>query len=232
MRKLNEVLVKSGAEVYREIVTAVLHSLMGSIVLIPLVLFTPAPVALMLFPLLYMPLLYGGMYAYHRKWMGEASKIRDVWAGAVKGFVPSAVFGFLITVLILIVWSTWWYYGGKDGFIYLTIAVFQTYFALMAWASQFYTLQLVLQKQMGIFHAMGESVKLFFRHPAYTIGACIQALIFTMPLLVTIVGFAALFGGIAAIYMHKAANNMFQPEAGKNEAAEAMNDGSYRAYGD
>lgn len=216
MRKLNEVLIRSGVEVYREIIPVSLYSLVSSAILVPLVLFLPAPFALALFPLLYMPLVYGVLYAYHQKQEGKRTGLRSVFAGAAQGFVPALVFGFLCSLLILILWSTWWYYGGKDGLMNLSFAVFQTYFVVMAFVSQFYTLQLVLQQKLGIGKAMAESVKLFFRYPGYTLGAFIQALCVSVLLLLTIVGFAALFNGIMAIYQHKVAYNVLHPDEGKD----------------
>lgn len=65
---------------------------------------------------------------------------------------------------------------------------------------------------MGIVQAMGESVKLFFRHPGYTMGACFQAMCLSALLMLTVVGFGALFGGMFAIYQHKVALNVLEPE--------------------
>ncbi|WP_223067092.1 hypothetical protein [Paenibacillus caui] len=216
MRKLNSVLIKTGGEVYREIVTVAVHSLISSCMLIPLLVLAPLPAALALIPLLYMPLVYGVYYAYYRKRESGKSRIKDIFVGAAKGFVPAAVFGLFCSLLILILWSTWWYYGGRAGMLPLAIAVFQTYFVLMAFVSQFYTLQLVLQEGMGIFRAMAESVKLFFRHPSYTLGASIQAALLSAVLMITVVGYAALFTGTMAVYQYEVTRNVL----GKDEAAQ------------
>lgn len=213
MRKLNQVLVTSGIEVYREIVPVAVYSLISSIVLIPILLLAPVPFVLILLPLLYMPLVFGGFYAYHQRTIGKRSGVKVMLQGAAKGFFPSVIFGLFLSILAIILWSTWWYYGGRSGFLYLTIAVFQTYFVAAALISQFYTLQLVLQQGTGIFRAMGESVKLFFRYPVYTIGAFLQAAIVMVPLLLTVVGFAGLFTGMMSIYTHKAAFNALNPDA-------------------
>lgn len=228
MRKLNEVLVKSGLETYREIISVVLYSLVGSAVLIPMILLVPVPLVPVLLPLFYMPLLYGALYAYHQRAEGRRSGLRALFAGARKGFGPSVVFGYLCVLLLLILWSTWWYYGGKNNVLSLSVSVFQTYFVLMAFASQFYTLQLVLQKDMGIFQAMGESVKLFFRKPGYTLGACFQALCIAVPLLLTVVGFLALYNGFLAIFQHKAAINAFDSEDAADGSAADVAGGGYR----
>ncbi|AJY75578.1 hypothetical protein [Paenibacillus beijingensis] len=223
MKKLNVVLVRSGVEAYREIVSVALYSMISSVVLAFLVMMVPLPFVLALFPLLYMPLVYGVYYAFHRKMSGKRSRVRDIFSGAVKGFVPAVVFGFLMSLLAVIVWSTWWYYGGKDGMIYLALAVFQTYFVAMALASQFYTFQLVLQEEMGIFKAMGESVKLFFRYPGYTIGAFLQMVCVAFLLLLTVVGFFLLFNGLMAIYQHKAAHNVLRTdEPAEDEVVEGQ----------
>lgn len=212
MRKLNQVLVSTGVESFREIVPVALLSLTSSAMLIPVVIFTPVALAFILIPLLYMPLFYGALYAYHRRTEGKRLSVREMLAGAVQGYGPAAAFGLLLSLLVLILWSTWWFYGGRDGAVSWTIAIFQTYFVAMALVSQFYTLQLVIQRKMGIFKAMGESVKLFLRHPAYTIGAFFQAFVVGVMLMVTVVGFLALFNGMLAVYLHKAAYNVLHPE--------------------
>lgn len=219
MRKLNDILVKTGREAFYEIVPAVVHTLIGSAVLVPALIFLPVAVSMILLPLIYMPLVYGAFYAYHMRTLGEPSGVRAVFRGAAKGFVPAAVFGFFCSVLALILVSTWWYYGGKSRVLYMAIAVFQTYFVAMALVSQFYTLQLVLQKDMGIFRAMGESVKLMLRHPGYTIGAFFQAFFLGLLLTVTVVGVLAIYSGVLAVYLHQAADNVLNPDSDKDEAA-------------
>ncbi|MHA6533639.1 DUF2189 domain-containing protein [Paenibacillus sp. BAC0078] len=212
MRKLNQVLVSTGVESFREIVPVALLSLASSAILVPIVIFTPMALAFILIPLLYMPLFYGVFYAYHRRTEGKKLSIREMLSGARKGFGPAVVFGLFCALLMIILGSTWWFYGSRDGAVNWTIVIFQTYFVAMAFVSQFYTLQLVLQNKRGIFKAMGESVKLFLRYPAYTIGAFFQALVVGVMLTVTIVGFAALFNGMLAVYLHKATYNVLHPD--------------------
>ncbi|MVP02366.1 hypothetical protein [Paenibacillus lutrae] len=230
MRKLNAVLKVAGAEVFREIVPVALTSIISSLVLIPMILMVPIPFVPILIALLYMPLLYGVMYVFQQKAEGKPSQVRLLFTGAVKGFFPALIFGLLIVSLLFILWSTWWYYGSKGGMFYMSIAVFQTYFVLMALVSQFYTLQLVLQKGMGIFRAMAESVKLFFRFPGYTIGAFFQMVCFTFPLMLTVVGFIALFSGILGVYQYKAVHNVLSrdEEAEVEEAGILLTNGEAR----
>ncbi|AHV96469.1 hypothetical protein [Paenibacillus sabinae] len=217
MKKLNEVLIGTGSEIYREIIPLTLLGLTGSAVLVPAILFLPATLTLLLLPLIYMPLLFGSFYAYHRKTEGQKLSVRQMLAGAAKGFAPAFTLGLLMALLGVILWSTWWYYGGRGSLAGRAVAIFQTYFVAMALISQFYTLQLVIQREMGIVRAMGESVKLFFRHPAYTIGAFFQAVCVGVMLAVTVIGFFALFGGMLAVYSHKAVHNVLNPD----EAEEA-----------
>ncbi|OKP88565.1 hypothetical protein A3844_07660 [Paenibacillus helianthi] len=212
MQKLNQVLVSTGVESFREIVPITLLSLASSAMLVPVVIFTPMALAFILIPLLYMPLFYGVFYAYHRRTEGKKLSVKEMLSGARKGFVPAVVFGLFCSLLVLVLGSTWWFYGGRDGVVNWTIAIFQTYFVAMAFVSQFYTLELVLQNKLGIFKAMGESVKLFLRYPAYTIGAFFQALVVGVMLVVTVVGFASLFNGMLAVYLHKAAYNVLHPD--------------------
>lgn len=215
MRKLNDVLKKTGVEIYREITAVALYSMITSLVLVTVVMFVPLWTALVLLPVLYMPLFYGVCYAYHRRTERGKSRLKDVFQGVLKGFGPAVVMGFFFVVMVLILWSTWWYYGGKEGIGYLAIGVFQTYFVIMALISQFYTFQLVLQEGMGIFKAMAHSVKLFLKFPAYTLGACFQAFCVAIPLMVTVVGFGFLFNGMWAIYQHKVTYNVLNPEEAK-----------------
>lgn len=55
-------------------------------------------------------------------------------------------------------------------------------------------------------------MKLFFRYPGYTIAACFQAACLTALLMLTVVGFGALFAGMFAIYQHKVTLNLIEPE--------------------
>ncbi|MGP3788105.1 hypothetical protein [Paenibacillus sp. 1A_MP2] len=41
MRKLSEVLVKSGAEIYRDIIPVALYSVVSSIIMVPILMFAP-----------------------------------------------------------------------------------------------------------------------------------------------------------------------------------------------
>ncbi|PQP83821.1 hypothetical protein C0Q44_03835 [Paenibacillus sp. PCH8] len=230
MRKLSEVLVKSGAEIYRDIIPVALYSVVSSIVMVPILIFAPLLVAVLLLAVIYMPILFGVSYAvYHRLERKERRNgLKDIWIGTVKGMIPGGSVGVLFAVLGFILWSTWWYYGGQGGITGTAVSVFQTFFVLMALMSQFYTWQLVLQKNMGILQAMGESVKLFFRHPGYTMGACFQAMCLTALLMITVVGFGTLFGGMFAIYQHKVALNVLEPE--EEPAATGGNDHQHTGW--
>lgn len=212
MQKLNHILKKTGIEIYYDILSIALYSLITSAVLLPIVLLSPTSLSLILLPVLYMPIVYGVLYVYHQKTDGKRTGVKDIFKGAIQGWVPAVVFGLLCSLLVLILVSTWWYYGGQNSIFQLAIAVFQTYFVAMVLVSQLYTLQLVLQKKVSIFRAMGESVKLFLRYPAYTLGAFFQAFFLGLLLLVTVVGLLALFNGMLAIYLHKVAHNVLYPQ--------------------
>jgi hypothetical protein len=223
MRKLNQIIVQAAGRVYRDMVPVTLFSLISSLFLVPIVFFLPLPVALLLLPFVYMPAVYGVFYAVYRMLKDGRAKARDVLAGAVKGYIPATVFGIVCTLFVLILVSTWWYYGNKEGMLYKTVAIFQTYFVAMVFVSQIYTLPLVIQEKMGIFSAMGRSVKLFVTHPGYTIGAFLQAACLTVVLLVTVVGYAALFNGIMGIYAHMVTRNLLQ---GKNPESSGESTGA------
>lgn len=158
MRKLSEVLVKSGAEIYRDIISVALYSVVSSIVLVPILMFAPLPIAVMLLALIYMPLLFGVCYAMHHRLERKERRngLKDIWLGTVKGIIPGGSVGVLFAVLGFILWSTWWYYGGQGGITGTAVGVFQTFFVLMAVMSQFYTWQLVLQKTWASFRRWGK----------------------------------------------------------------------------
>lgn len=81
MRKLNDVLVRTGSEAFREIIPITLLSLAGSAVLVPVVLFAPLAFAFILIPLIYMPLVFGAFYAYHRRTEGNKFAMREMFRG-------------------------------------------------------------------------------------------------------------------------------------------------------
>lgn len=217
MRKLSEIVVKSGSLVFREIVHVALYSMVTSAFLLPLVFLLQLPIALLLLPLVYAPLATGVVYASHSVMNGKRAKVKDVFLGAGRHFGASAVFGYVCALFLLILASSWWYYGGRGGMLHFGLAIFQTYFVGMFFLSQTYTLSLVVQEGMGIFSAMGRSVKLFMAHPMYTIGAFIQLLSVGVLLLLTVIGFAFLFLGIAGFYLNAVTANVL-PKKDEEEA--------------
>ncbi|GAB2720796.1 hypothetical protein ACFQWB_09720 [Paenibacillus thermoaerophilus] len=227
MRKLSEIVVRAGSQIYHELIRIVLFSLASSAVLVPLVMFVPVPIAAVLLPLLYFPALYGVLAAFHRKAEGQPWGLQTVWREALRGFAPAAAFGALCVALLAILYISWWYYGGQDNLMYTMFAVFQTYFIAMALTSQLYTLPLVIGRNMGIGRAIAGSVTLFFRHPLYTAGACFQLLVVTAALGATVVGFAVLWAGMAGCFIHMAARNVLESEekrAAEGPSSESMAD--------
>ncbi|MCI3918833.1 hypothetical protein MO973_01125 [Paenibacillus sp. TRM 82003] len=204
---LGAVLVRTGRTLYHEIVRVALYSLLSSIPLVPLFFFLPTPLAIALLPALYAPLVYGVVAVFRRRADGETWGAKELLVETVRGFGSAFVFGLLLTVLGVIVATSWWYYGGLEGWLPLAMAVFQTYFVAMAVTSQFYTLALVARGR-GIFRAIGESALLFFKHPAYTIGAVLQLFAVTAALSVTVVGFAVLWAGTTGLYVNGATENV------------------------
>ncbi|NEW07842.1 hypothetical protein GK047_17725 [Paenibacillus sp. SYP-B3998] len=210
MRKLNEMIAQTAVQVYREIIPVAIFSLCSSLFLAIIVFFLPLPFAFLILPLVYVPAVYGVLYAVHRMLKGYKPKLRDVFIGAVRGYVPAMIFGLLCSLFILILFSSWWYYGRQSGMLSLSLAIFQSYFVAMILISQFYTLPLVIQERMGIFSAIGRSVKLFITNPGYTFGAFMQAFCLTVILLVTVVGYGVLFNGMFGIYVHMVTRNLLR----------------------
>lgn len=213
MRKLSEIVVRSGKRIYMDIIPVALFSVVGALVLAPFVFWLPVGVSALLLPFIAVPLAAGVLHATGRMIDGGRAKLSAMFAGAWKFALPSLVFALFCSLFVLIIVSTWWYYGGKDGTLYFALAVFQTYFTAMVLVSQLYTLPLVVRERMGVFTAMGCSVKLFLKHPGYTIGAFVQLLSLTVLLGVTVVGFAGLYLGIYGIYANLVtANVLAKPE--------------------
>ncbi|GIP38766.1 hypothetical protein J31TS4_20460 [Paenibacillus sp. J31TS4] len=216
MRKLHEIVANTAKAVYREIIPVALFSIVSSLILVPVVFFLPLGLALALLPLVYMPLLLGVFDASHRMLEGEKGRVKHVLKGAAKHFGAGLVFGLGIALFALILYSSWWYYGSGKGMIAFGVAIFQTYFVAMVIVSQVYALPLVVQQKVGIFRAMGQSVKLFVSKPGYTFGVFFQLVSLTVILAVTVVGFAFQYAGIAGIYLNMATRNLF-PEDEKEE---------------
>jgi hypothetical protein len=215
MRKLSDVVVQSGVQVYREIVPVALFSAISSVVLLPFIFFLPAGLALIFIPLLYVPLCTGVLYAGHRILKGERSRIRLMFEGAWKHYGASLGFALIVSFFVLILVSSWWYYGSRQGVFYFALSVFQTYFVAMVFVSQIYTLPLIVQEGMGLFSAIGRSFKLFVSHPLYTIGAFLQIVCLTVILGITVVGFACLYVGMLGIYANLVTANLLpKPDRG------------------
>ncbi|MDT2259508.1 hypothetical protein P7H06_08250 [Paenibacillus larvae] len=125
----------------------------------------------------------------------------------------------MIGLFVLILVSSWMYYGSRSGMGYFILAVFQTYFVTMFFVSQLYTLPLVIQQETGFFRAVNQSIKLFLKHPLYTIGAFFQVVCVTVTLVLTVVGFMALYPGVMGIYLNKVTANLIRTpeESGPKE---------------
>lgn len=230
MRKLSEIVVKSAKRIFSDIILIALYSMIGSALLVPFVFFLPIGISLLVLPFLIVPICAGTLYATNQLLNDGRSKVSAMFAGAWKFALPSFAFALICSVFILIIVSTWWYYGSKPGMLYFALAVFQTYFAAMVLVSQLYTLPLVIQERIGIFAAMGRSVKLFLAHPGYTIGAFIQLLSVTLLLGVTVVGFAALFWGMYGVYANLVTANLIakpkdEEDAGGGSTADEASNG-------
>ncbi|RKN85589.1 hypothetical protein [Paenibacillus ginsengarvi] len=230
MRKLSYVVVQSAKRVYEDIVPVALLSIVGALVLVPFVFFIPIGISLFLLPFIFVPLCAGALYASHRTKTGGRMKVRELFAGAAKFFLPSAVLALVYSLFILIIVSTWWYYGGKSGTLHLAVAIFQTYFVAMVFVSQLYALPLIVQERIGVFAAIGRSVKLFLRHPGYTIGAFVQLISLSALLGITVVGFGCLFLGMYGIFSNLVTANVLagpeQEEDGESGSPQKSEEGT------
>lgn len=231
MRKLSEIVVLSGKSVYRDIVTVAVMSIITSLFLVPVIFFLPIGFALALLPFVYFPLIGGAVYATNKIAQGRKAYLADLFAGARKMFWPSVVFGALFALFVFILVSSWWYYGQQNSIFYFALAIFQTYFVAMVFVSQVYTLSLVAQEELGIFTAIGRSVKLFLAHPSYTVGVFFQLACLTLVLLLTVVGFAALYLGMAGIYLNYATANLLPKEEETEEEEDWKLGQSYTILG-
>lgn len=210
MRKLSEVMVQSGILIYREITKLALFSLVCSAVLIPVVFFFSIPAAFLLLCAVYFPLMVGVLYSCHHHLSKSRGGTRKIFRGAIQFYFPAVLFGLLIGLFVLILISSWMYYGSRSGMGYFILAVFQTYFVTMFFVSQLYTLPLVIQREEGFFRAVNGSIRLFLKHPLYTIGAFFQVVCITVMLALTVVGFMALYPGIMGIYLNKVTANLIR----------------------
>jgi hypothetical protein len=212
MKKLSEVMARSGALIFREITAVALLSLLSSAVLLPVVMLLPIPAAAAALCMLYMPLVVGALHAAHEGLRDGKIRAKAMLHGAIRHYGSAVLFAALCVLFALIMASSWWYYGAKGGMLYVGLALFQTYFVLMVLVSQFYTLPLVVQERLGLAAAMGRSVKLFFKHPGYTVGACLQAAVIGVLLLLTVVGYAGLYVGALSLFWNAAAANVIKPQ--------------------
>ncbi|TVX92542.1 hypothetical protein [Paenibacillus agilis] len=210
MKKLSVVVAQTGRQVYEQILKVLGYSLICSLVLAPMLLFMNIGLAVIGFLLVLFPLLSGVFYACHLQLSGEMVTVRHIVAGLRKFYVRSVAFGLFLTLFILILISSWWYYGDQGNTLHFTIAVFQTYFVIIALISQLYTMPLVYREQLSIFQAMGKSVKLFLRYPLYTVGAFLQAICLIFILAVTVVGFLGLFFGMFGYYLNLLTANVLK----------------------
>lgn len=222
-RTLNEVVALSGKRLFHDIVPLSLLSLAGAAVLVPFLFFLPIGLSLPLLPFAGVPLCAGALAASNLSAPGGSIRIRGLFVGAFRFMLPSLVLAFVGAAFMLIVVSSWWYYGSRSGVLSFALAVFQTYFAGMVLVSQLYALPLVVREKIGPWTAMGRSFRLFLANPLYTIGASAQLVSAAVLLAVTGVGFGFLFFGLYGVYMHQVADNVLaspDSEELKDEKAE------------
>ncbi|WP_139488649.1 hypothetical protein [Brevibacillus dissolubilis] len=216
MNSLTHILQLTARESYKNLMTIILLNLTVLILLSPGVLLLHVYVAVAYLILLIGPLMLALTY--------ETGNFDDYEKVTVKGFLKTIpkyagkgiLFGGAMCFFALIVGSAWWYHANTGSQWTFVLACFQTYFVGMIFISQLYTMPLLTQYGYTLKDSMFASVKLFIRHPLYTLGACLQLWCLAAALLFTVVGFLFLYPAIYTTMTNNLTRNVLMSDRSRD----------------
>ncbi|SNX53314.1 hypothetical protein [Thermoanaerobacterium sp. RBIITD] len=217
MNSLSNVLVKSGHDIYENIINVVLISIMWFILISPAIfLFTPyiAPFYLILTAV---PSFAGVMYALKQRIDRKPFKYSMFFTGIKKFYFRAFLYSILLFFFVMIPVSSWWYYFKVRTIFAFIIAVIQTYLFLFIILSQIYFLPCLINEDKKMIVTINTSVKLFLDNGLYTVGSLVQIITVSALLLITIVSVPLLFAGMLSIFLLNLYNNLLLKYKDNNE---------------
>lgn len=208
MKTLSQVLRKTGHEIYENIITIVGLSFLWFSFLIPGIFFLKIPFAILYLVFFALPSLAAVLYAMKFKLDRKDFSYTLFFKGFVKFYKRSLLYSLLVSLFVLILISSWWYYFHNSNLFNFIIAVFQSYFFIFINLAFFYTLPILVKTDQKISKCLKESLALFLQKGKYTVGAFIQIFTVGVLLLVTVVSVPLLFAGMLSVFMLNTYDNL------------------------
>lgn len=208
MNTLSNVLKLSGHEIFENIGRVVLVNVLWFVLLSPAIFVLSWQTAILyllftLFPSLTAVFFVMESIVNHKKF-----SFRLFWQGFVRFYLRSLLLGLLVGVLTLILVASWWYYARVRTEWSLVIGIAQSYLVIMIYASQLYTIPLLVSDEYGLGACIAQSVRLFLDNAFYSMLAFLQLLTVGALLAVTVISFPLLYGGMSAIFLLNVFNNV------------------------
>jgi hypothetical protein len=201
MKSLSQTLVQSGHDLYENILTVSLLSLLWFFLLAPAFFLLALPFAIFYLIFMAVPALAGVFYTMDQKLNRKPFSYKLFFTGFVHFYGRAFVYGLLISLMTLIVSVSWWYFISNKSLFTLMIAMFQSYFYLFVQLGLIYTLPTLVRKDEKLHLCMKESVRLFLHNSMYTIGSFIQILCIGALLLLTLASIPLLMAGVLSIIL-------------------------------
>jgi hypothetical protein len=134
------------------------------------------------------------------------------WQSAPRMLARGAAIAAVGCVVYTIAYSTWWYYLASPSTLRFILAMVQSYLLGMFVMSSVYVPALLAFGELKVGDAFLESFRLFFTNTGYSLLLWVQLLTLTVFLLVTTIGFALLFAGVAGALLCLACEELIRPE--------------------
>ncbi|MEW6226843.1 MAG: hypothetical protein AB1700_01960 [Bacillota bacterium] len=208
MNSVSTVIKETALLAYEDVLTVILTSVIWSLPLLPGILVFNLPWSglylAFIAPLAFVPVArFVHLTARHKR-----RRFCDFPHGLPRMLLSGAALGAMAAAGYMILYASWWYYGRSGSLLYFCVAMLQTYLVLLSMVLLTYTVPVLVQTSVPLGLATRASFRLFFMRPGYTLLLWLQVLTVGAFLLVTTMGFLLLFGGLFALFLNVAAENL------------------------
>lgn len=208
MNSLSKVLIKSGHDIYENIVYVVIISIIWFIFIFPAIFVLTPYAGVIYFIFTSIPAFTAILYLTRQRIDRKSFSYKLFFTGLKKFYIRTFIYSMLFSIFVMIPVSSWWYYFQTKTMFTFIIAVIQTYLFIFIILSQVYFLPLLVSENKNLISAINMSIKLFLDNGMYTFGSLIQIISVSILLLVTIVGVPLLWAGMVSIFLINLYDNL------------------------
>ncbi|MFZ5435471.1 MAG: hypothetical protein ACOZCF_03975 [Bacillota bacterium] len=208
MNSVSAVIKETALLAYEDVLTVILTSVIWSLPLLPGIFVFNLPWSglylAFIAPLAFVPVArFVHLTARHKR-----RRFCDFPHGLPRMLLSGAALGAMAAAGYMILYASWWYYSRSGSLLYFCVAMLQTYLVLLSTVLLTYTIPVMVQTAAPLGLAARASFRLFFMRPGYTLLLWLQVLTVGAFLLVTTMGFLLLFGGLLALFLNVAAEDL------------------------